>query len=255
MIKKVNSSSIMILFLILLISFSITGCKSFDIPDQQNPSLSLMVLKLNTPNEYEIKEVDIIGDGITYSRVVRDEIRSKDNRQLQIFTNIPGGKYRLIHLYAETKKIPVDNKPNWNQLNLKFIDTGKRTTKNDQWLELTPGSIKYAGIIDFVTIEMKDEVLTRLGEIYNKSPQEVKKAVMSEFEMISEKGKTNGIFIRLDHPALVGHTESLQIEKNVWQVLLNTRRKNPAYQWDKLFKERIAEIDREITYISSSKQK
>ncbi|PKL17142.1 MAG: hypothetical protein CVV49_12465, partial [Spirochaetae bacterium HGW-Spirochaetae-5] len=231
MIKKINISSITILFLILLISFSITGCKSFDIPDQQNPSLSLMVLKLNTPNEYEIKEVDIIGDGTTYSRVVRDVIRSKDNRQLQIFTNIPGGKYRIIHLYAETKKVPVDDKTIWNQLNLKFIDTGKRSTKNDQWLELTPGSIKYAGIIDFITIEMKDEVLKRLGEIYKKSPQEVNKAVMSEFEMISEKGKTHGIFIRLDHPALVGHIESLQIEKNVWQVLLDTRRKKPAHQW------------------------
>jgi hypothetical protein len=255
MMKKVNSSFIMILFLFLFISFSITSCKSFDIPDQQDPSLSLMVLKLNTPNDYEIKEVDIMGNNITYSRVFRDEIRSKDNRQLQIFTNIPGGKYRLIHLYAETKKVPVDNKTKWNQLNLKFIDTGKRSVKNDQWLELTPGSIKYAGTIDFVTIEMKDEVLARLGEIYKKAPQEVNKAVMSEFEMISDKEKTHGIFIRLDHPALIGHIESLQIEKNVWQVLLNTRRKKPAYQWDKLFKDRIAEIDREIAYISSSNQK
>lgn len=235
----------------LLISITATGCMTLSIPEQKEPSLSLMALKINVPKDFIVMNSGIKSNGETYARTLMSEITTSDKKNPQIFVNIPAGKYRLNDLYAKT--CHACNR--YRELDLKFNDTDKRTIQNNEWIELKAGSVKYAGLLEFITIDQKDGRLAEIGTIFKKTPQEVNKAIINESEVTYSKGKTNCIIIRLDHPALIGEVDSLKIEKDVWVSLINDKKENSEVKWGQILKNRIAEIDKEISRLSKVSKK
>jgi len=213
-----------------------------------------MVFTLNLPKGFYINNSYVMADNKEYIDSSIVSKYTKDAKELQAFDNIPGGLYIIKKLSAETAKVQNGNVKTWRELNLKF-KKADNNAENYKFMDLQPGSIKYMGSIYFFDIEKKDEMLASIAKILKKTPTEILKAVLYESELTSGKTKGHYMFIRLDHPALIGELESLKIEKNVWEALFSDKRREPTPQWDQLLNKRMKEIDKRIALLSKNKKK
>ncbi len=247
--KKVFSA----VFMSALIAVCTMGCFSMGLKDQKDPSKSLLVVKFSIPSDFDYIDSDINSENNkSYNTTYISRVRTFDKKELNAFINIPEGKYRLKRIYATTPTVGRM----YRQLSLKFENIPGKAASADNWIEIKAGSVKYAGLLDFIAVDKKDEIFASLAKAFHKSPQEIEKAIIYECKMTTTKGDTvNCIVVRLDHPAIVGDNTSLLMEREVWQVLVNYNYNvnNAKSKWTQMMKERIDQLTKDIAALSNKK--
>lgn len=261
MIKRKPDLKAVIILLCIFALF--TGCSSYRIKDQKDPSLSLLIIKTNIPDGFTIERSFIKNKN---ENAYKSSFRSSqyDNRYSKylVFENIPEGEYRIGYLYAETTKTyssytvgkMIYTTSNWKTLDLSFnYDTEENSKIADNWMKVKPSSIVYGGDVAWFQLNTKNEIMDKVANYYKKSKKDIEKSILYNLELVSPKSREQYFILRFDHPALVGEKESMKSELSVLQGFRKVK-KSENIIWDKMIDERIQELKSKISSMPDKKK-
>ena len=227
-----------------------------------NPSLSLLIIKTNIPDGFALQDSTVKNKEEVYYKSVFRAYQS-DNRynKLMVFENIAEGDYRINSLLAETSKSSTSTntgnytytKSTWKVLDLKFKDLDSAVkTKNDKWFSVPSSSVIYAGDIAWFPNSSREEIISKMAEVYKKPKKDVIKSILYDFNLKTSKSDDQYFMVRLDHPVLIGEEESL---KNEIRMLLTFKKgkKSKNKIWNKMIDSRITELNQKLLGIKAKK--
>ena len=240
-------------FLLLLTLF--LNCASFyKINDQESPGASLAAFLINIPPTFSMRGGTLVGPRdkeyeMTYTAEFDDGLR----KRYMVFANVVPGEYYMRNLLAQTEPVRYGNYSRWKIINLKF-----EAPEKGRW-KISGAGITYFGRLVFVKEDRLDEFLNRLNAKLTKkiAKERFLRAVLFHTRgwPVKRPQKTlRFVFLRLDHPAIVGEEVSLREEERFLKGVFFWKKSGEIPRWKNLARERLSKIRSRLKELSSKKK-